>query len=475
MNINPVIMKILFKSYAIFQLVILFSSSYGSVYYVDTNGNDNNPGTKSQPWASIQKGCNIAEAGDTVIIRDGVYHITREIHPVNSGNENNWITYMAFPDEKVRINANKFVREEVEKKPGFLHYGAFHIEGVSYVRLINIGVFNSHNTGIMVRGKGTHHIELLNCSVDETYSSGIGLWYADNIKVKNCEISRANNLKLGLTEEERNRGESPHEALTIAGATNFDVSYNHVHLCYKEGIDCKEVSSNGVIHHNLVHDNLRQGLYVDCWFGLLYDVEFHSNVVYNCEWGLALSAEGLNASMKNIKIFNNILYDNRGSGILFGVWGNDEIRSDIYIYNNTIHNNGTSGHWAGPTGGIDIRSRKLNNIHIYNNICSNNWAFEIGIFENPENPEDYLEKQKLFIENNLSAKFKSKPNEKGIFPPVYGMLGQNSLQGDPGYKDIENKDFSLTQTSKARNRAKADALYYISNDIGANLLIIKAD
>ncbi len=42
-------------------------------YYVATNGNDNNPGTLAQPWATWQKGFTSIAAGDILYIRGGTY------------------------------------------------------------------------------------------------------------------------------------------------------------------------------------------------------------------------------------------------------------------------------------------------------------------------------------------------------------------------------------------------------------------
>ena len=56
---------------------IAFSSVVSAnTYYVATSGNDRNPGTKTQPWASWQKGFESARAGDTVFIRGGIYYPT---------------------------------------------------------------------------------------------------------------------------------------------------------------------------------------------------------------------------------------------------------------------------------------------------------------------------------------------------------------------------------------------------------------
>ncbi len=61
--------------------IILSSAVFGGTpllgadYYVATNGNDNNPGTFDQPWASWQKGFEEAQPGDMVYIRGGIYRI----------------------------------------------------------------------------------------------------------------------------------------------------------------------------------------------------------------------------------------------------------------------------------------------------------------------------------------------------------------------------------------------------------------
>jgi hypothetical protein len=120
-------------------------------------------------------------------------------------------------------------------------------------------------------GGHPEHIHLINCKTDRSYNSGIGIWYADHVKVLHCEVVRANEPAIRVPEQPMGR-EAPHEAISICGAKHFEVAYNHIHHGFKEGIDVKEVSAHGVVHHNYVHDMLRQGLYVDAWFGLLHDV-----------------------------------------------------------------------------------------------------------------------------------------------------------------------------------------------------------
>src|SRR6188474_1466206 len=62
----------------------VFNLSWAVDYYVGGAGaSDNNPGTATQPFATIQKAASLAKAGDVVNIRGGVYRET--ITPANSG------------------------------------------------------------------------------------------------------------------------------------------------------------------------------------------------------------------------------------------------------------------------------------------------------------------------------------------------------------------------------------------------------
>jgi hypothetical protein len=65
-----------------------------SEYYVDgASGSDSNPGSKSQPWKTIQRASNNAMAGDTITVLAGNYD--ERIHLSTSGSAGTPITFLA--------------------------------------------------------------------------------------------------------------------------------------------------------------------------------------------------------------------------------------------------------------------------------------------------------------------------------------------------------------------------------------------
>ncbi|MEM8527851.1 MAG: T9SS type A sorting domain-containing protein [Bacteroidota bacterium] len=86
----------------------------GNVYHVSKDGNDDNDGSEAAPFLTIGKAGQIAEAGDTVLIGEGIY---REfVRPSNSGKEDQMIVYKAQAGAEVLVSGmeplSDWVREE---------------------------------------------------------------------------------------------------------------------------------------------------------------------------------------------------------------------------------------------------------------------------------------------------------------------------------------------------------------------------
>ncbi len=89
-------------------LLLLISLNVSAQYYVATDGDDNNPGTFTQPWATWNKAFLTAQPGDTVYFRGGVYYSVERVYVYppdgygNSGTAANPIVYEGYPADIVR-------------------------------------------------------------------------------------------------------------------------------------------------------------------------------------------------------------------------------------------------------------------------------------------------------------------------------------------------------------------------------------
>lgn len=79
-------------------------------WFVSPTGKDNNPGSMEQPFKTINKCANMAEPGDTCLIREGVYN--EWVQPKKSGNENAPITFEAYNGEQVILSGAQTIEGE---------------------------------------------------------------------------------------------------------------------------------------------------------------------------------------------------------------------------------------------------------------------------------------------------------------------------------------------------------------------------
>ncbi|MBN1972915.1 MAG: ankyrin repeat domain-containing protein [Sedimentisphaerales bacterium] len=121
-----------------------------SVYYVATNGGNDNPGTLKSPFSSITFAIEIAEPGDTIIVRGGTYVCTQTVHIDKSGLSGKPILIKAFPGEVPVFDCSTVnTLYSTESDVGFMVKGAYwHIQGI---------VITDVHRGLSLGGEGAHH------------------------------------------------------------------------------------------------------------------------------------------------------------------------------------------------------------------------------------------------------------------------------------------------------------------------------
>ena len=410
-------------------------------------------GSGERPFTSLHDAVKQLRPGDTLVLKAGTYKLTEPLRLGPGGREDAWVTIKADREGEAIIDGSEWKHTpQVSARLGST--GMIHVEGPSYVRIEGLTLKHSIAMGIFVRGP-SHHVDIVNVRTAHTYSCGIGAWNTHDIRVLHCTVTDATNLDLRDPSKPK-PGEAPHEAISLGGVSNFEVAFNRVHDSSKEGIDVKEASRDGRVHHNIVQRVHRQGLYADAWYGMLENVSFDHNYVEDCEWGVVLSCEGEGAWMRNIWVHNNVFVRTRGSGVYFGRWGLDGARRDIVIAHNTLVRNGSVKHWAGGTGGIDLRSPVAEAITVANNIVVDSGAFGIGSVQ-VKSADDNATVQHAEVRGNVVFPWVAEVGEPTDSTSRYGVsraFGRKStLVEDPKFAAPAEGDFRLAENSPARGRA----------------------
>lgn len=357
------------------------------VRYADPLAEKDGDGSIDHPYADLQTAVNALEEGETLYLRGGVFRIAS---PVKIAGKHD-VTIASYGRELAAVDGHDCDTDS----PGYHHeHGLFTVERCDGVIIENLRFQNSHCKGIQIAC--SNNVEVSFCEVENTFACGIAVWDTSPLAEKKnafrgfkilCNSVRKANTWDMLPKGWRKVGEPPHEAISMAGAADFEVAYNHVFECGKEGIDVKENSRDGAVHHNLVEHCDRQGLYADAWFGELTNVTFSHNIVYcNRGAGLALSVEGRGSHLSNVTFEENQVIRNFGTGFFFSRWGDDLLRENVVVRGNIFTANGHGPHYGSGslfwiTGGMFFYSDNMKNVTVEDNVFSDNATFEIGFSE----------------------------------------------------------------------------------------------
>ncbi|RME69548.1 MAG: right-handed parallel beta-helix repeat-containing protein [Verrucomicrobia bacterium] len=412
--------------------------------HLSPHGSDANPGTEAAPWRTPAHALRQLQPGDTLIFADGIYPTSEPLvlsmgTPAPAGA---WTTLRAAARARPVILAEHAAGDDHD-----LHgeQGWLRLERSSRIRLIGLTVKNSPRGGISVH-EGCTGIEILGCRIDRSSDFGIGIWNASGIRVIGNDVFEANHAQRRPDGDTSGRDRSAQEALSLGNVTDFEVAWNRVHAGGKEGIDIKRPSQRGRVHHNLVHDMARQGIYLDARrTGVMREIEVDHNISFHNGWGIGLSTEQATARMEQVHIHHNLIYANRGSGLIIAPWVQDGPRSDIVIENNTLVHNGTRlVSWAGSLGNLDLRTANLSDADIRKNLCVDGGAFDIATLFPTDRAKAELAHRRIRIAGNRAAPAASfGATRAGDFPRPWPWDGEQAIHDRPIFVAPEAGDFRL--------------------------------
>jgi hypothetical protein len=231
------------------------------------------------------------------------------------------------------------------------------------------------------------------------------------------------------------------EQISLSDVNGFEVAYNKSYnscaAISGAGIDSKQGSKNGTIHHNEVW-GIRgaNGIYVDAWNVDTYNIQIYNNYVHDIgAVGIMIGSER-GGTLHDVTVHHNIVQRAARGGIGFhneGTTGNPV--SDIYIYNNTLFHNGTNG--IDQFGGVRIFDQLLTEVVFKNNIFTSAYNFQIGYDAAKVDPMCITVDNNLIYGVNVNS---------GQFTAISGA---NTITENPLFIDVANNDFRLIGTSPA--------------------------
>lgn len=290
------------------------NTTLSTTYYVDKAiGNDNNLGTRQEPFNTISKAAKVVNPGDTVLVKNGTYDEGWSgVQIIRSGNSNNWITFKAFPGQNPLVTST--------------HDGTFRVTG-NYIEINGFEIIQStQGSGIHV-GKGNHHTRIINNIVHNCGCGGISGQETDYLYIEG-NITHHN----AFTSPWQCSGISIYQARAADNAPGFhniirkNISYANENKVTRS--DGTTTDGNGII------------------------IDDFRNTQYG--GGAAYTASTL--------IENNIVYDNGGRGIHIFQSDNVIVRNNV-SYKNVIDPK-LDGHLTG-----DFSTYFSSKIEFYNNIA----------------------------------------------------------------------------------------------------------
>ncbi len=327
-------------------------------FYVAVTGDNNNPGTETEPWRTIQYAADTVGPGSTVFVRSGVYEEAVTIN-VSGSEAGGWVTFQSYVGETAVLDATTLTVPNADS-------ALFLIESQNYIiidgfelRNYTTGSANRVPMGIFVTGDA-HHIQLRNNHIHHIENNGGSDGNAHGIAVYGTEAPAAihdliiqnndlHDLKLGNS-----------EALVLNGnVTDFTVTQNRVHDNDNIGIDligfegtapdsAYDQARDGVVSQNEVYnidtisnpayfgERSAAAIYVDGGTRIVIE----RNRVYQSNFGIELASEHNGRATSHITVRNNLIYHNQVAGLAMG--GYDTQRGsteNCVIVNNTFFHN----------------------------------------------------------------------------------------------------------------------------------------
>ncbi len=399
-------------------LFVMAGPISATTYHVAIGGNDANPGTLAQPWATIQHAVDFPAlaAGDTILVHAGTF-VGARIE--RSGGPGMPIRLAAAPGEAVLIQG---------ASPDAAHTSAIEVENfsgtVSWWIIEGFEIDGEGDRRYAIDLRFTENITVRNNHVYEAFRTGIFTAFSDDVLIE--DNLTHNNCEHGIYHS--NSGDRP----TIRGNTSSTNGGAGIHM----NADISQ-GGDGIIDDGLVEAN---------W------IINNGAGLPGCSCGTCAGGAGINMDgVRGTTVRNNVILDEHASGIaIFRIDGAICSQNNRILHNTVIPS--ASGRWGIVIADFESPAAGCPNNTVLNNILYSEHSFRGAI------AVDALSRPTLTSNGNVAEGwFSTDAGDTRITLGAWQGLGHDPSSTliadgaalDALFVDRANDDVDLSPTSAA--------------------------
>ena len=281
-------------------------AKYITQFFVSNNGDDNNDGSSTSPWRTLQHAADLAAPGDYINVEKGIY---KPFSIRKSGEPSKPITFYA--DNATIDGYLGSARDGIE------------IKSANHITIKGFNIRNAKRAGISAVTCSDITIEWNQITDSKVW--GIFTGFCSNLNIGH-NVTKNSQQEHGIYVSNTSQNISVYNNKTFLN-NGAGIQFNADKNMGKEGI-----IKNAKIYNNLIYQNGRRG-------------------------GSALNLDGV----QNSKIFNNLLYDNHATGIaLFKGDAGDGSRFNDIVHNTIVMPD--TGRWCALFKNGSSNNRFMNNV-----------------------------------------------------------------------------------------------------------------
>lgn len=471
-------------------ILISFLPISATQYHVSTGGSDSNNGTVSQPVATITKGIELANPGDTIYVHAGTYNVNTSIRITKSGTAGSRICLFSVPGEaRPAIDASTC---NVKGTP------ALRMSSASYWHVRGFEIRNAPDPGLYLDGASSNNIlEYLDIHhngrlADGQDAGGKGLFIwgtsANNL-VRNCDSHH--NVDLA-------RGNADGFAVFSSGAGNRFIG-NRAFRNSDDGFDFFRATSPIYLDSNWVfengYDDNLNALGDGNGFKLGGDRALISGghtLVRNLAWHNKMGGFDENSAARPCTLYNNTSWNN--PSFSYGFWEQPHLFKNNIAFGGQIAISGTAEYnsWnlsvtvttddfqsmddtharaaRGPDGALPVTNflhlatgSDLINKGTNVGLTYSESAPDLGAYEHDTNPPRIYPFRRL----GTFAGSINMPINQSSTVMLMATLGKKSSQNNRAFRDVLGRTLignafdGETQSGTWKNAYMANGIYFI--------------